>query len=386
MRARRCLLLFLLAALAGPVAAEDLALTTYYPSPRAVYRELRTTHNALLASQGGVVLIGSGVTPVETLHPESRFFLVAPTLRTNPTGPTSCPAGYLGFDDDRDGALEVNECHLVWLGLRGGGGGRLESAAPALDLLGPLGGGTFRLRQSNDSAAGTVLSWNRPVPPALPSPSGRTITLHGTTTIGENDASAPERIQNLAVTGRVHVQGQRADPPIPTSPAAALQVDEGLFLPGRFDDDGRAAASTGTLPVPEGALYYRRLPLGAAQYRSFQNGQWRTFGGAMRWESGWLAYNTAASCPGWTSTSRTCKYQFTFTHNLGLLPASIILLWRQNAASEIVNLSDRAMAVLVSQRAVIVPDGNRVLVGDHVGHNPPSVPATSGEYQLILSF
>jgi hypothetical protein len=37
----------------SPAEGEEIILTTYYPSPRGVYRELRTTHNALLARLGG---------------------------------------------------------------------------------------------------------------------------------------------------------------------------------------------------------------------------------------------------------------------------------------------------------------------------------------------
>ena len=39
--------------------AADITLTTYYPSPRGVYRELRTTDNTYLATQGGNVGIGT---------------------------------------------------------------------------------------------------------------------------------------------------------------------------------------------------------------------------------------------------------------------------------------------------------------------------------------
>ena len=39
--------------------AEDVTVSTYYPSPRGVYKELRVANNAELASQGGNVLIGA---------------------------------------------------------------------------------------------------------------------------------------------------------------------------------------------------------------------------------------------------------------------------------------------------------------------------------------
>jgi len=39
--------------------AEDITLTTYYPSPRGVYNELRSNNNTFLAVDGGAVGIGS---------------------------------------------------------------------------------------------------------------------------------------------------------------------------------------------------------------------------------------------------------------------------------------------------------------------------------------
>lgn len=39
--------------------AEDITLTTYYPSPRGVYNELRSNSTTSLAVQGGTVTIGT---------------------------------------------------------------------------------------------------------------------------------------------------------------------------------------------------------------------------------------------------------------------------------------------------------------------------------------
>ncbi|MBI4596789.1 MAG: hypothetical protein HY737_00115 [Candidatus Omnitrophica bacterium] len=41
------------------VIAEEITLTTYYPSPRGVYQELRSASNTFLATQGGNVGIGT---------------------------------------------------------------------------------------------------------------------------------------------------------------------------------------------------------------------------------------------------------------------------------------------------------------------------------------
>ena len=87
------------------VLAEDLTLTTYYPSPRGVYSELRTVGKTTLAEQGGNVGIGTR-TPTGKLHvagPGDVLFLtggnvgigtdaprealeVSGGLRLNPTG------------------------------------------------------------------------------------------------------------------------------------------------------------------------------------------------------------------------------------------------------------------------------------------------------------
>ncbi len=63
-------LFFLLVFVAGAYAvAEDITLTTYYPSPRGVYQSLQTTGATNLGTNGGVgvVTIGTVVTPAATL-------------------------------------------------------------------------------------------------------------------------------------------------------------------------------------------------------------------------------------------------------------------------------------------------------------------------------
>ena len=60
----------LLACLGGSaarVSAEEITLTTYYPSPRGVYQELRTTGTTVLATQDGNVGVGTE-TPGEKLE------------------------------------------------------------------------------------------------------------------------------------------------------------------------------------------------------------------------------------------------------------------------------------------------------------------------------
>ena len=48
--------------------AEDITLTTYYPSPRGVYEQIITTGQTQLATQSSGVMIGTTGTPSYTLH------------------------------------------------------------------------------------------------------------------------------------------------------------------------------------------------------------------------------------------------------------------------------------------------------------------------------
>lgn len=52
-------LLLLIVAMAAVAVAEDLTLTTYYPSPRGVYHELRTSGDTFLATTAGNVGVGT---------------------------------------------------------------------------------------------------------------------------------------------------------------------------------------------------------------------------------------------------------------------------------------------------------------------------------------
>ena len=61
------LMIALLLGTAVYALAEDITLTTYYPSPRGVYQELTTTSNTLLATQGGSVGIGMTTAPTDKL-------------------------------------------------------------------------------------------------------------------------------------------------------------------------------------------------------------------------------------------------------------------------------------------------------------------------------
>ena len=64
---RIALLISLLGSGASLACAEDITISTYYPSPRGVYQELRTTNNTYLATQAGNVGIGT-TGPAGKLH------------------------------------------------------------------------------------------------------------------------------------------------------------------------------------------------------------------------------------------------------------------------------------------------------------------------------
>jgi hypothetical protein len=72
----------LLLGAAAYALAEEVTLTTYYPSPRGVYKELRTTGNTSLAVDGGNVGIGT-TTPDRAFHIQQTNGSVAGMEITN---------------------------------------------------------------------------------------------------------------------------------------------------------------------------------------------------------------------------------------------------------------------------------------------------------------
>ena len=77
------LILGVLLSTIGYAVAEDITLTTYYPSPRGVYKELQTTNNAFFATQGGSVGVGTN-TPGAMLEVNSTGTPAAPALKITP--------------------------------------------------------------------------------------------------------------------------------------------------------------------------------------------------------------------------------------------------------------------------------------------------------------
>jgi len=62
--------------LAAPVRAEEIVMTSYYPSPRGVYMELRTMNDTFLASQGGdIYMAENGGNVYMALMPSSSVLI-----------------------------------------------------------------------------------------------------------------------------------------------------------------------------------------------------------------------------------------------------------------------------------------------------------------------
>ena len=100
--------------------AEDFTLTTYYPSPRGVYQELRVAQRLAL---------GTGVPP-------ARLTVTGPA--TNPTGGV-CPAGSDWYNEDGDGTVDAGECKVTGLVLTDAGslGLGTKNPFPRLSVIGP---------------------------------------------------------------------------------------------------------------------------------------------------------------------------------------------------------------------------------------------------------
>jgi hypothetical protein len=79
-RLKNWLVFGLLVGTAAYGIAEEITMSTYYPSPRGVYNELRTVGSAFLATQGGSVGIGTA-TPAAGVALDVNGTLAAAGLR-----------------------------------------------------------------------------------------------------------------------------------------------------------------------------------------------------------------------------------------------------------------------------------------------------------------
>ncbi|MBI4598552.1 MAG: hypothetical protein HY737_09160 [Candidatus Omnitrophica bacterium] len=138
------LLVGLLLATAGYVIAEEITLTTYYPSPRGVYQELRSTSSSYFATGGGSVGIGT-----DALNAAARFQVKGNTVVQDgqfqlgglPADPPALGSGAMYFNTT-DNEAKIFQSG-AWQRFGGGGGVKVGSgAAVSGGTINPLPGFT----------------------------------------------------------------------------------------------------------------------------------------------------------------------------------------------------------------------------------------------------
>ncbi len=154
---------FLLVIVLGVVAyalAEDLTLTTFYPSPRGVYKELRASGDVAIGTTGTpqarlqvvratdatslallvedapndptpLVLDETGKLGLGTRDPTGPLTITG--AMTDPVGGT-CPAGYEWYNEDGDGTIDPQECRQTTLIIQATGRVGIGTAAPGEKL------------------------------------------------------------------------------------------------------------------------------------------------------------------------------------------------------------------------------------------------------------
>jgi len=133
--------------------AEELTLTTYYPSPRGVYSELRTTDNTYLAIEGGNVGIGT-TTPGAKLEVAGQVKITGGAPGTN-KALTSDAAGLASWKTLAEmggltGSGTTNRL-AKWTGATSLGNSLLSDNGSSVDVTGNLISCSKRLRWASRS-------------------------------------------------------------------------------------------------------------------------------------------------------------------------------------------------------------------------------------------
>ncbi len=105
------------------VVAEEISLTTYYPSPKGAYQTLSSTSTSAFAIYEGGVGIGT-----RAAAPGTKL-AVAGTPAVDPAGGT-CPPGTDWYDENGNGAPDAGECKPTALAATAGGKVGIGTASP----------------------------------------------------------------------------------------------------------------------------------------------------------------------------------------------------------------------------------------------------------------
>lgn len=130
--------------------AEDITLTTYYPAPRGVYEEIRTTNNTYLASVAGALVVGTSLDPRGTTN--GRLIVAGPGQPPDGTG--NCPAGTAWYDENNSGTIDGTECHPTGLYVDSSFNVGIGTTSP-LDKLHVIASGGFTVPENPDGTSTT---------------------------------------------------------------------------------------------------------------------------------------------------------------------------------------------------------------------------------------
>jgi len=153
---REWLVVGVLLATTAYVVAEEISLTTYYPSPKGAYQTLSSTSSSSFAIYEGGVGIGAR-------SAAGGKFAVAGSPAVNPSGGT-CPAGTDWYDENGDGSRDAGECKptALYAALDGKVGIGTTNPGFKLDAQGGDVNASGKLRENGNALipAGAIMFFN----------------------------------------------------------------------------------------------------------------------------------------------------------------------------------------------------------------------------------